>query len=288
MSDQAARLREMMSNSGPKSTCRTIAVTSGKGGVGKTSLTVNLALALSRGHKKTVMIDADLGLANVDVMMGISPPHTLSEVVRGEKTLAEILLPIGEYLEIVPGGSGIGELADLDQDSLAHLVRQLSSLEQRADFILVDTGAGISNVVLNFVLAAQEVLVVTTPEPTSVTDAYAIIKAIDRRSPETIVRLVVNMADSEGIARDVAQKLIMIVERFLKIKVEYLGFIERDGNVSRSILQQRPLLDAYPYSVASRRINLLAGFLLEEEANPPPATSFFSRLAGFFKNKGDA
>lgn len=280
MSDQAQRLREMMLSG--DSHCRTLAITSGKGGVGKTNLTINLALALSRRQKRVVMIDADLGLANVDVMMGISPAHTLVEVIRGKKSLEEVLLPVNDHLQIVPGGSGVAELADLDQEALERFTGQLGQLEQKADVILVDTGAGISRTVLNFVLAAQEVLVVTTPEPTSITDAYSIIKAIDKKPNKPTVRLVINMAESEQAAREVANKLIMIVERFLETKVEYLGFIERDGNVSRSILQQQPLLDAYPYSIASRRINLLANLLLVKEA-PPAAGGFFRRLAGFFR-----
>ncbi|MGE5707328.1 MAG: MinD/ParA family protein [Bacteroidota bacterium] len=280
MSDQAQRLREMMMSG--DSPCRTLAITSGKGGVGKTNLTINLALALSRRQKRVVMIDADLGLANVDVMMGISPSHTLVEVIRGTKSLEEVLLPINDHLQIVPGGSGVTELADLDQEALERFTSQLGLLEQKADVILVDTGAGISRTVLNFVLASQEVLVVTTPEPTSITDAYSIIKAIDKKPNKPTVRLVINMAESEQAARDVANKLIMIVERFLETKVEYLGFIERDGNVSRSILQQQPLLEAYPYSIASRRINLLANLLLVKEA-PTPSGSFFRRLAGFFR-----
>jgi flagellar biosynthesis protein FlhG len=204
------------------SNARVIVVTSGKGGVGKTNITVNLALALAKREKRTVLFDADLGMANVDVILGVSPKATLGDVIAGRKTLEEILLPVGEYMHIVPGGSGIHELADLDQQQLEGFVRDLAGLEDRADFILVDTGAGISRGVLNFVLAAHEVLVVTTPEPTAITDAYGLIKAIDQHNPLAQVRLIINMAESEQEARAVAQKLIMIVDRFLDVEVSYL------------------------------------------------------------------
>ena len=154
---------------GPISTsgARVIVVTSGKGGVGKTNVTVNLALALAKREKRTILFDADLGMANVDVILGVSPRANLAEVISGKKNLEEILLPYNEFLSIVPGGSGIHELADLNGDALEGFVKKLRDLEHKADYILVDTGAGISRTVLNFALAANEILVVTTPEPTA-------------------------------------------------------------------------------------------------------------------------
>jgi flagellar biosynthesis protein FlhG len=307
MTDQANRLRELMSQNQaqklatvqpparlaassliPSSTsdARVIVVTSGKGGVGKTNITVNLALALSKRQKKTVLLDADLGMANVDVILGVSPKAHLADVINGAKTLEEILLPVNEFLDIIPGGSGIHELADLDQPSLEKLIRQLRTLEHRAEFILVDTGAGISRGVLNFVLAANEVLVVTTPEPTAITDAYGLIKAIDQHNPLARVQLLINMAESEQEARAVAQKLIMIVDRFLDIDVSYLTYMEKDPNISRSVLQQQPFYLAFPYGPSTRRINMLASLLVEPEDGhePPPAsTSFFTRLAKLFR-----
>lgn len=322
MSDQANRLRELMrqtqkaaavagaTKGGPRlldatgplptvssvistspvlsagSSARVIVVTSGKGGVGKTNITVNLALALAKRGKRTILFDADLGMANVDVILGVSAKSNLADVIAGKKTLQEILLPIGEGLEIVPGGSGIQGLADLGQDELERFVRSLRDLEHRADFILVDTGAGISRAVLNFVLAANEVLVVTTPEPTAITDAYGMIKAIDQHNPLAQVRLLINMADSEMEARAVAQKLIMIVDRFLDVEVSYLSWLERDPHVSRSVLQQSPFYNAFPYAPITRRINMLASLLTEpEEGYEPPAapTSFFTRLAKLLK-----
>lgn len=263
------------------SNARVIVVASGKGGVGKTNITVNLALALADRQKRTFLFDADLGMANVDVILGVSPRANLADVVAGRKSLEDILLPIGEHLHIIPGGSGIHELADLGQEALDGCLRELARLEDRADFILVDTGAGISRGVLNFVLAAHEVLVVTTPEPTAITDAYGLIKAIDQHNPLAHVRLIINMAESEQEARAVAQKLIMIVDRFLDVEVSFLTHIERDPHVSRSVLQQQPFYRAFPYGPTTRRINVLAGLLIDpDDAHPVPEASgsFFARL----------
>lgn len=300
MPDQANRLRELMNQQPPAarvtgaspllpavpSDARVIVVASGKGGVGKSNITVNLALALAKRQQRTLLFDADLGMANVDVILGVHPRHSLADVIEGTKTLEEILLPINEYLEIVPGGSGIHELADLDQAGLESFVKNLRELEHRADYILVDTGAGISKAVLNFVLAANEVLVVTTPEPTAITDAYGLIKAIDQHNPLARVKLLINMVESEQEARAVAQKLIMIVDRFLDIDVSYLTYMEKDPQISRSVLQQQPFYQAFPYGPSTRRINMLASLLVEPEEGqeaPPAHTSFFTRLAKLFR-----
>jgi flagellar biosynthesis protein FlhG len=264
------------------SAARVIVVTSGKGGVGKTNITVNLALALAKREKRTVLFDADLGMANVDVILGVSPKAHLGDVIAGRKSLNDVLLSVNDHLQIVPGGSGIHELADLDQDSLNTFIRQMASLEDRADFILVDTGAGISRGVLNFVLAAHEVLVVTTPEPTAITDAYGLIKSIDQHKHLAQVRLNNTMAESEQEARAVAQKLIMIVDRFLEVDVSYLTHIEKDPQVSRSVLQQQPFYHAFPYGPSTRRINLLASLLIDPQETETPREApagFFSRVA---------
>jgi flagellar biosynthesis protein FlhG len=309
MRDQADRLRELISqqlatqasvqtpevsdgetptapSTLPTSSARVIVVTSGKGGVGKTNITVNLAMALAKRGKRTILFDADLGMANVDVIMGVSPKANLAEVISGRKTMEEILLPYNEFLEIVPGGSGISELADLDQAALDRFVSKLKELEHRADFILVDTGAGISRTVLNFVLAANEVLLVTTPEPTAITDAYGLIKALDQHNPLARVQLLINMVESDIEARAVAQKLIMIVNRFLDIEVNYLTCLERDPNISRSVLQQQPFYLAFPYGPSTRRINMLASLITEpdeDEPAPPSSHGFFSRVAKLFR-----
>jgi flagellar biosynthesis protein FlhG len=290
MSDQAAKLRALVQQqseklpvleqipSSPRFKTRTLVVTSGKGGVGKTNLTVNLALAFAKRGKKTLLFDADLGMANLDVLLGISPPHTLVDVIHDRKRLDEVIFPINEHLELVPGGSGISELANLPAEKLNGLLSRLSEIEGRSEILLIDTGAGISRQVMDFVLAAHEVIVVTTPEPTAITDAYGMIKAMNTQNPNATVHLLVNQADSEQEARAVAAKLTMIVERFLEIKLNFLGFVEKDANVGRAVLQQQPFTLLYPYAVATRRVNILAGTLLVQLEEPPTRESFFSRF----------
>lgn len=296
MGDQAEKLRELVRRApkivetepavelpappaGPVG--RTIVVTSGKGGVGKTNITVNLALAFAKRGRKTLLFDADLGMANVDVLMGVHPPHSIADVLKGRKTLDEVIMWVNESLGIVPGGSGVTELANLEPTMLDSIVQQLGTLESQAELLLVDTGAGISRNVMNFVLAGSEILVVTTPEPTAITDAYGMLKEIDAHNPEANVHLLINMAESEAEARSVAAKLTMIVERFLSLKVQYIGCIEKDPHVSRSVLQQSPFFVAHPQSLASRRLNILAGSLLAQHEEAKSVTGgFFSRLVG--------
>lgn len=292
MSDQAAKLRALVQQQSekhpptdapaesprPRFKTRTIVVTSGKGGVGKTNLTVNLALAFAKRGKKTLLFDADLGMANLDVLLGISPQHTLADVIQSRKRLDEVIFPISENLELIPGGSGISELANLPASQLSNLLQRLTEIEGRTEILLIDTGAGISRQVLDFVMAAHEVIVVTTPEPTAITDAYGMIKALNAQNPGATVHLLVNQADSEVEARSVASKLTMIVERFLEIKLNFLGFVEKDVNVGRAVLQQRPFSSLYPYAVATRRVNILAGTLLVQMEEIPVRESFFSRF----------
>jgi len=292
MSDQAAKLRALVQQQSekhlpseppaesprPRFKTRTIVVTSGKGGVGKTNLTVNLALAFAKRGKKTLLFDADLGMANLDVLLGISPPHTLVDVIQSRKRLDEVIFPISENLELIPGGSGISELANLPASQLESLLMRLTEIEGRSEILLIDTGAGISRQVLDFVLAAHEVIVVTTPEPTAITDAYGMIKALNAQNPGATVHLLVNQADSEVEARSVASKLTMIVERFLEVKLNFLGFVEKDVNVGRAVLQQRPFSSLYPYAVATRRVNILAGTLLVQMEEIPTREGFFSRF----------
>jgi flagellar biosynthesis protein FlhG len=290
MSDQAEKLRALVQQQSeklppsvsdsprPRFKTRTIVVTSGKGGVGKTNLTVNLALAFAKRGKKTLLFDADLGMANLDVLLGISPPHTLVDVIHDRKRLEEVIFPISDNLELVPGGSGISELANLPAEKMEHLLSRLSEIEGRSEILLIDTGAGISRQVLDFVLAAHEVIVVTTPEPTAITDAYGMIKALNTQNPGATVHLLVNQADSEQEARSVAAKLTMIVERFLEIRLHFLGFVEKDVNVGRAVLQQRPFSALYPYAVATRRVNILAGTLLVQIEEPAAREGFFSRF----------
>lgn len=291
--DQAAKLRELVARqhqtasepaAGPPA--RVIVLSSGKGGVGKTNLSVNLALALADRERRTILFDADLGMANVDVLLGGAAKGTLQDVLAGRKSLAEILTPRGSHLSVVPGGSGVVELARLDDRGVQKLVAALKGLEHQADFILVDTGAGIGPAVLNFALAADELLLVTTPEPTALTDAYGLIKTLTATNPHVRIRLLMNMVESELEARQVAEKLMMVVRRFLTADLSYFGFVTKDPNVGRSVLMQQPFFEAFPHGVAARRMKVLASLLIEPPEDEPPAQPsglFFQRLVRLFR-----
>jgi flagellar biosynthesis protein FlhG len=285
--DQAAALREMMRPAPrqPLRQTRVIAVASGKGGVGKTNLTVNLGIALTREGKRAVVLDGDLGLANVDVLLGIHPRYTLEHVVSGQRTLGEVMVQAPGGIWVVPGASGLEELANLTEERRQHLVGALSELDGRVDVLLIDTAAGISREVSAFLEAAPEVIVVTTPEPTAITDAYALIKVASAAADTCPrFRLVVNQANDVGEALEVARKLQTVARQFLNVEVESLGYVPTDRSVPRSTRGQVPLLVAYPSSPAALRIADLARRLLSTPGLPSAGESsimgFLRRMAG--------
>lgn len=235
-----------------------IAVASGKGGVGKSSLVVNLAVALASMGERTTIVDADLGTADVDVMLGLHPIYNLAHVIEGSKTLDEVTLGGRHNVRLLPGGSGIWELANLSSHGREAATDVLVSLAQDSDFVLVDTAAGISDNVVRFLLAADDVIVMTSPEPTSITDVYALIKVALAQGARGPIKLVVNLAATNQVADDTAHNLAGVVERFLGGQIDYLGSIPTDPSVGRSVLRQEPLVVAYPSSPASRRIIAIA------------------------------
>ncbi|HPT84289.1 MAG TPA: MinD/ParA family protein, partial [Limnochordia bacterium] len=262
---------------------RIIAVTSGKGGVGKTNLAVNLALALCQMNYRVVLIDVDLGLANVDIVLGITPKYNLGHVMQGDKTLQEIIVegPLG--LKIISGGSGITELANLNGWRLEAFVASFEQLNQEFDFVILDTGAGVHRTVISFVLAATDIVVVTTPEPTAITDAYGLLKIIHQRAPHAKVRLVVNMAKSPAEAEMVAERLNSVLREFVHWEVDYAGYILTESHVGRAIAEQQPILLSFPSSMASRSIKRIAGVLAGADVPSQPLgiRGFFARVSGF-------
>ncbi|NMA99981.1 MAG: MinD/ParA family protein [Firmicutes bacterium] len=281
MRDQAEGLRKLVKQRGP--TARIVAVTSGKGGVGKTNIAVNLALALRQLDHRVCLIDVDLGLANADIILGIAPVHNLGNVIRGETTLTDVLVdgPLG--LKIISGGSGVTDLANLQGWRLDLFIKSFEELSREFDYIILDTGAGIQRNVLSFVLAANEILVVATPEPTSLTDAYGLLKVIHKESPESKVRLVVNMAKNPTEATMVAEKLNSVLREYVKWEVDYIGYILQESYVVKAIAEQQPVLLAYPSSMMSRSIKRIASTLTGEVPRPTPtgAKGFFSRVYEF-------
>ncbi|RJX20262.1 MAG: MinD/ParA family protein [Ammonifex sp.] len=263
---------------------RVIAVTSGKGGVGKTSLVVNLGLTLARKGQRVLLFDADLGLANIEVMLGVTPPYTLYEFLYGDKSMEEVVYSAPGGLQVISGGSGIHELAHLDSTQRQRILELLPFLRARTDFVLVDTGAGISKNVLGFVSAAEEVVLVITPEPTSLTDAYSLIKVLAKFKVHSEARLVVNRARDEQEARQAATKLQVVCNRFLDFNLSYLGTILEDEVVGQGVKEQQPFVLSKPSSSVSRSLNLLADCLIEgKDCSPQAADMFINRLLRLFR-----
>ncbi len=271
--DQAERLRQIVGTKAeeepkeelralPVGSARVIAITSGKGGVGKTNLTVNLALALQEAGARVLVIDADLGMANVDVVLGTKSKGHLLNLLEESVTLGDVLQKGPKGLRYISGGSGIEKAADFTREERELLLGKLAACADFADVILIDTGAGLGKNVMDFILAADEVLLLTTPEPTALTDAYAVMKAYSMYAKEKNIRLVVNRVYDEAESKEVVKKLQQTSERFLGMTIDCLGYIFEDSAVMRSVRAQTPFLVAYPSCIASRCIHGLANAVL--------------------------
>ncbi|NLW16247.1 MAG: MinD/ParA family protein [Firmicutes bacterium] len=288
MKDQAQRLRSLVAAAGihrplseTTSQARVISITSGKGGVGKTTLAVNLALAAQKAGLSTVLFDADLGLANIDIVLGLLPSYNLMHVLRGEKTISQITYEGPEGLRLVAGGSGWAELANLNKSQLGKFIAGLAELDSTSDLILVDTGAGLSESVLSFLSASQEIIVVTTPEPTAITDAYAVIKQLSKQENKCL-HVVVNRARHRQEAEAVFRKIATTANRFLQVDLNFAGWIPEDSLVTRSIIRQQPVVLQYPNSGVAAAICRLQTVLFSSAAPKEDGLrAFFSRLARF-------
>ncbi|SFM47383.1 MinD/ParA family protein [Thermodesulforhabdus norvegica] len=247
---------------------RVISVSSGKGGVGKSNIVINLALALDRMGKRVMILDADLGLANVDVLLGLNPKYNISHVLSGEKELTDIIVKGPGNVLIMPASSGVQELTRLSQDQKILLMDLFESLPMEFDVFFIDTGAGISDMVMYFNMVAHEKIVVFTPEPTSLTDGYALIKVLYQRYGERYFRVLVNNVDGEKQARTIFSQISKVADYFLDgISLDFLGFIPRDENLGKSVMKQRPLLELFPNSPASKAFMTVAERLLR--LSPP-------------------
>lgn len=242
-------------------------MSSGKGGVGKTNSVVNLAVALAETGKKVMLLDADLGLGNLDVLLGLAPKYNLGHLLRGEKAIGDILVEGPAGIKILPASSGVQELTNLSLEQRLALRSHLESIGADIDVLIIDTGAGISNNVLFFNMAAHEIVVVVTPEPTSITDAYALMKVLCKRHGERKFKLLVNTARSRKEAMEVYRKLSLVAERFLNISVDYLGCVLNDENVLRSVLRQKAVMELYPDTAASLCFKEIADAIWDFPAN---------------------
>ncbi len=277
MGDQAETLREMArsANKNQKSDSqqsgnvseqkgiRVISVTSGKGGVGKSNVVSNLAIALSTQGKKVLVLDADLGLGNLDVLLGLSPSYNMNNVLNGEKSLSEIMVDGPAGIKIIPAGSGVQEFTSLGQHEKLKLLDELDMLEEKFDIMIVDTEAGISENVTYFSVAAQEIIVVVTPEPTSITDVYALIKLLSTRYSEHHFKVLVNMAKDSEDALEVFRKLANVAGRYLDISLDYLGCVIKDEKVVEAVKRQRAVSELFPESEAANCFATLARRVIE-------------------------
>lgn len=270
MEDQAQKLRELMGakKPGPQAAKKTrvITVASGKGGVGKTNLSVNLAIAYARIGKRVMVMDADLGLANVNIILNIIPKYNLYHVIRKQKTMKEIILDTEYGIQILAGASGFSKIANLNEEERQNFITELYALSN-VDIIIIDTSAGVSSNVLSFVAAADDAIIITTPEPTAITDAYGIIKIIATEVENLNIglKLVVNRVKNVTEGRKVAERIINISGQFLNLKVEYLGCIYEDPIVSASVLKQKPFIVQDPKSKAAISVQHLVSRIEKTE-----------------------
>ena len=284
--DQAEKLRQLVNKSQTQekqeeplvqqalepqmqNVARVITVTSGKGGVGKSSLSVNLALQLQKLGKRVIILDADFGLANVEIMLGIRPQYSLADLMFHEKNLRDIITRGPNDIGFISGGSGIKELSNLTKEQILYLTQKLEELDDMADVIIIDTAAGISDGVLEFLTVSTEILLVVTPEPTSITDAYALLKTLNQKAEfsteRTVIKMVANKVYALNEGRNLFEKMNAVIRKFLNIELEFIGAIPNDEAQPRAIMQQKPISLSNPNAPAAKAFAELARRIYDGE-----------------------
>ncbi len=242
----------------PKTTTKVITITSGKGGVGKTNIVANLGITMSQLGKRVMILDADLGLGNLDILLGLAPRYNFSHFLNGTRSLEEVVVCGPEDIQILPAASGIDELTSISDEQRTRILSDLNGLLASVDILLIDTAAGISSNVTYFAAAAHEIVVVVSPEPTSITDAYALIKVLSVKYDASKFKLLVNMAANIKESQEVFRQLSMVTERFLDVDIEYIGYVKYDRNVVSGVKRQKAVRQLYPETDASRCLLSLA------------------------------
>ncbi len=292
--DQAQNLRNIVKKNTVvkenEKKSRIITVTSGKGGVGKTSVSINLAIQFRLQGKSVIIFDADFGLANIEVMIGAIPKYNFSDLIYRGKDLNDIIMKGPMDIGFISGGSGISGLGDLTKDQLTYLVYKIKELESMADIIIIDTGAGISSAVMDFVVVSNEVILVTTPEPTSITDSYSLLKALNKRDDfdksQNHIKIVANRVRNYEEGANLYNKLNVVVNKFLNFNIEFLGIIENDENMSKAVIQQKPISMAYPNSKGAKSFKKISDTLLEKKTTDEDEQKGLAfMLLGRFKRK---
>jgi len=281
--DQAQKLRELVSLE--KSRARVISFTSGKGGVGKTNLSLSMALSLIAMKKKVALVDFDLGLANVNVFLNCPHRWNLSHYINSEKSLSEVLVKGPGGLLFLPGSNGLSKLADINEQERALLIKGLETLERQVDFIILDTGAGISTNVLSLAAAADDVVVVTTPEPTAILDAYSMIRSLSQVKKCGSLNVLVNQVQDRRDAIDVTDRICAAATKFLKTDVKKMGYVYYDKQVQQSVINRRPFLLDSPKCDAANCIQSMARYLARIPEPQEKSGGFFSKLFDSFFEK---
>ncbi|MFL0165471.1 MinD/ParA family protein [Clostridium beijerinckii] len=285
MLDQAESLRKLINNEEQeinKTTTKIITVTSGKGGVGKSNFVVNLAILLQNKGKKVLIFDADLGMGNDDVLMGLYPKHNIFDIIFTGLEIKDIIITGTNGVDLIPAGSALSKAQELEEDQKKLFIEKLETLDEY-DYILMDTGAGVNKDVLSFIAASEELIIVTTPEPTSLTDGYSLIKATDHYNLKTKAKIIVNKAFTKEEGEETYNKFNRAVTKFLKMDVEYLGCILEDKKLVQSVRQQKPFVILYPNCDASKDVEKIASKLLGQEVDSSyGAKGMFKRLFNIF------
>ncbi|MGP1599211.1 MinD/ParA family protein [Peptoanaerobacter stomatis] len=287
INDQAQGLRDFVNNlqiedlkiEGPKVLC----VSSGKGGVGKSNFTTNIALELSKRGKRVIIIDADFGLANIEILFGIVSKNSFLDLINNELDIKDIMVEMDNGIKLISGGSGILELANVNDNKLNKVVNSIAQLKDMADYIIIDTGAGISNVVTAFTHISEEVIVVTTCEPTSVADAYALIKMIIKKNPKKTINIVVNRADTIREADAVFENINSVSKKFINKELRYLGYIYNDTAVSKAVKCQKAFVDFLPSSNAAKCIHSICDKMLDTQVSAGGFLKFMDKFKGLFR-----
>ena len=286
--DQAEQLRNIIKSNHikQKTTARVITITSGKGGVGKSNIAVNLGIQLMQMGMRVILFDADFGLANIEVMFGSIPKHNLKDVIEGRKKLKEIITQGPEGVQFISGGSGVEGLANLSKIQLSNLLRAMSELDELTDVVIIDTGAGISDSVLEFVAAGSEVFLVATPEPTSLTDSYSLLKALCNyegfSKENTQIKLIANKVPNVAEGKNLHEKLNVVSEKFLGLSIGFLGAVPTDEHILKAVMKQKPVSMSYPNAKSVKAFEKIAGELTATQYNNRKSlaeifTRYFSR-----------
>ena len=270
--DQAQQLRNIIkANSVPRPVARVITVTSGKGGVGKSNTAINLAIQFRKMGQRVIILDADFGLANIEIMFGAVPKHNFCDLIYQGKNIKEIITWGPMDVGFISGGSGIAGLSNLSREYLTYIIQSLAELDAIADIVIVDTGAGISDAVLEFLVASGEILVVTTPEPTSITDSYSLLKALKRHprfsEKASQVKVIANKVDSQNEGQALFNKLNAVVSRYLKLPITYLGAVPQDNQLSKAVMQLMPVSIQAPAAKSALAYEAIAAKMMNRELN---------------------